>query len=57
MATDPRNWSPPPGSDAWERAAGDAKYRRRSSQINTAIKWGWVAMFVLVGIAVLISLL
>lgn len=50
----PRNWTPPAGSEAWERAADGSKLRRRTSQMTTLIKWGWVAMFVLVGIAILV---
>jgi hypothetical protein len=37
------------------RSADDAGYRRRSSQISTVIKWCWVAMFVLVAVAIVVG--
>lgn len=51
MPTNPRNWQPP-DDEGWEKAADSAKHQRWSLQGNTLIKWGWVAMFVIVGLAI-----
>jgi len=52
VASNPRDWRPE-GKEAWRDEADNAGYRRRSKQISTLIKWGWVAAFVIVGIAIL----
>lgn len=53
MAQNPRDWTPPPGTEGWEREADGSKIRRRTAQMSTAIKWMWVAAFVILAVALI----
>jgi hypothetical protein len=55
MADDPRSWTPPEGSQPWERAGARSKLNRRTAQLGALIRWGWIALFVLVGIAIVLG--